>query len=518
MSVTPAVDAGHDPRTGERRAGLAHTTPDELAAILDRAVQAAPVVAGTAPATRAAWLDAVADGLEAHADELVAIADAETALGSPRLPGELAKAAAQARFYGSVAAEGSFVDARIDTAGGPAGVDLRRARRPVGPVAVFGASNFPFGFGVAGHDTCSALAAGCPVVVKAHPAHPELSGRLAQVVADALTSAGAPEGAFALVVGFDSGLALVDADQVAAVGFTGSQTGGMALVERAAARPRPIPVYAEMGTVNPAVVTRAGAAGRAEDIACGFVESFTLGAGQFCTKPGLLLVPAGSEIGARVADLVAERDGAHALTQGIAAAYATGRSDLEAAGARVLADGRTPGAGNAVQAVLAQVDAKALTPGSRLLEECFGPLALVVEYASDDQRDQLLTTLQPSLAAAVASGGEGDTEVACVVELLSHQVGRVVVDGWPTGVAGTWAQHHGGPWPATSRPDATSVGAAALDRFTRPVAYQDVPASALPPELTDDNPWGLPRRMDGRLQQSGDSDSDGGGGSRGGAA
>lgn len=494
------TDVGHDPRTGASRPGRAHSDAAEVKAAVARAAQAAPALAITPPSTRAAWLDAVADALLAHADELVEIADAETALGSPRLPGELARAAAQARFYGAVAVEGSFVDARIDTIPGPPRVDLRRARRPLGPVAVFGASNFPFGFGVAGHDTCSALAAGCPVVVKAHPAHPALSGRLADVVTRALTRAGAPEGTFDLVVGFDAGLALVDADAIRAVGFTGSQAGGMALVDRAARRPRPIPVYAEMGTVNPAVVTRAGARLRADEIARGFVDSFTLGAGQFCTKPGLLLAPQGSGIVGKVAALVADHEGAHALTPGIAEAYATGRAGLAAAGARVLAEGRTPGSGHAMAAVVAQVAAPALQPGSRLLDECFGPLALVVEYADAAERDSLLDVLQPSLAAAIASAGPSDEEVPGLVDQLAGRVGRMVVDAWPTGVAGTWAQHHGGPWPATSRPDATSVGASALDRFTRPIAYQDVPQGALPPELADDNPWGLPRRIDGRTQ------------------
>lgn len=505
-----SVDIGHDPRTGAAHEPVPHSPPAEVAAALSTAAATAPAVAATSPATRAAWLGALADAMEAHADELVDIADSETALGSPRLPGELAKAAAQARFYGSVADEGSVFGATIDHEAGSPAVDLRRVRVPLGPVAVFGASNFPFGFGVAGHDTCSALAAGCPVVVKAHPAHPRLSVRLGEIVTAALAQAGAPEGTFGLVVGFDAGLALVDAPEITAVGFTGSQAGGMALVERAAHRglsenavARPIPVYAEMGTVNPAVVTTAGARERAEDIARGFVDSFTLGAGQFCTKPGLLLVPAGSALPEVVAREAATRPSAWSLTGDIAQAYAAGLTRLYEAGARVVSRSEDADTASGFTAPVTTLvaDAADLQPGSPLLEECFGPTALVIEYADAAERDALIARLQPSLAAAVATAGPDDPETPQIVALLTGQVGRVVVDGWPTGVAGTWAQHHGGPWPATSRPEATSVGAGALDRWLRPVAFQDVPDSALPQALRDTNPWGLPRRVDGRFME-----------------
>lgn len=491
------VDLSYAPRTGESVAGLEHTTDEELRQIIASASQAAMAVAGTAPADRAAWLDGLAGALIENRDELAQIANEETALGAPRLPGEVERAAASARFYGHVAREGSFARVRIDHVSGPPDLVLRSARRPLGPVAVFGASNFPFLFGVVGHDTCSAIAAGCPVVVKAHPAHPRLSARLAQIAQQTLAQAGAPEGTFGIVAGFDAGLALVDAPAIAAVGFTGSQTGGMALVERAATRARPIPVYAEMGTVNPVVVTRQGARKRGDDIADGFVESFTLGTGQFCTKPGLLLAPAGSDLAQKVADRVACNPGGHGLTAGIASAYVNGRSELQAAGAHILAQGSAPDAGYAIPAVVATAAVEQFTAGSRLLGECFGPFALVVDYTDDAERDRVLASLQPSLAGVVASSGSDDPETPELVAALSAQVGRVVVDGWPTGVATTWSQHHGGPWPSTSRPEASSVGASALDRFSRPVAYQDVPEAALPPELKTANPWDLPRRIDG---------------------
>ncbi|MDO5628162.1 MAG: aldehyde dehydrogenase family protein [Mobilicoccus sp.] len=498
------VDIGHDPRTGRAHEPVPHSAPEEVQAALSRAAAAARPLADTPPATRAAWLSAIAEALVAHADDLVALADSETALGTPRLEGELARAAAQARFYGDVAAEGSFLGAVLDHAAGTPSVDLRRLHHPLGPVAVFGASNFPFGFGVVGHDTCSALAAGCPVIVKAHPAHPRTSRRMAEVVEDTLRRAGAPVGTCGHVVGFDAGLALVDAPEIAAVGFTGSQRGGMALVQRAQARgqapgatARPIPVYAEMGTVNPVVVTEAAIATRADEIATGFADSFTLGSGQFCTKPGLMLVPVGSDMAARVDQAAAGRTG-HALTAGIADTYRAGLARLERAGATPLRRTNVTD-GFVVGATVLVAPAARLTPGSAILDECFGPVAVIVKYADRADLDTSLATLQPSLAAALHTGGPDDPDVPGLVATLSGRVGRVVVDGWPTGVAVTWSQHHGGPWPATSRPEATSVGAGALQRWLRPVTYQDVPDPALPKPLRDSNPWGVPRRVDGIL-------------------
>jgi NADP-dependent aldehyde dehydrogenase len=364
---------------------------------------------------------------------------------------------------------------------------------------VFAASNFPFSFGVAGHDTLSALAAGCPVLVKAHPAHPRLGVRLGQVVAASLTESGAPAGTFALLVGFDAGLALVDAPELRAVAFTGSQSGGMALVQRASQRPQPIPVFAEMGTVNPVVMTPAAARGDLAAFAEAFVGSFTLGQGQFCTKPGLLLAPRGAGAADAVVAALASATPGWLLTEGMATSYEAGLRSLVAAGARRVGKGDRHTAGFAVAPTVFAAQGEDLRAGSALLEECFGPVALVVEYDDAAQLKTLLGRLQPSLAAAVATAGAEDPDTAWLVAHLSARVGRVVVNGWPTGVVTTWAQHHGGPWPATNRPDASSVGAAALDRFTRPVAFQDVPEFALPAALRADNPWRLPRRVNGVL-------------------
>ncbi|MFE9093088.1 aldehyde dehydrogenase family protein [Streptomyces sp. NPDC007264] len=493
------TEVSRDPRTGACADGPAVTAPEEVARLAAGAARDAGRVAAVPPAVRAGWLDAVADALESDVEDLAALADAETALGTERLRGEIGRAAAQARFYGAVAAEGGWLDLRVDRGDGP---DLRRMNRPLGPVAVFGASNFPFAFGVAGHDTASALAAGCPVLAKAHPAHPRLSARLGATMTAALRGAGAPEGAFALVTGFDAGLALVDAPEVAAVAFTGSQSGGTALVERAARRPVPVPVFAEMGTVNPAVLTPAASAaeGGVRRAAAGFVASFTLGQGQFCTKPGLLLAPRGSGAADAAAEALAGVAPGWLLTESIAAAYRRGLADLVAAGAHPVASVDAAARGFAAAPTVLAAPAGALRPGSPLLAECFGPVALVVEYDDPARLRELLGRLQPSLAAAIASAGPADPDLPWLVDLLSGQAGRVVVDGWPTGVATSWAQQHGGPWPATSRPDATSVGAAALDRFTRPVAFQDVPQTALPEPLRDTNPWRLPRRVGGLLE------------------
>lgn len=501
MSVTTS----HRPLDGEIAGSVRDSTADDVVRAVAAADSAAARVGDASPAERRAWLEAVARTLECHAEELVALADTETGLGRTRLTGELARTSAQLRFYGDVALEGSYLGVVRDaaTASAPA---LTRVNRPLGPVAVFGASNFPFAFGVLGNDTASALAAGCPVVVKAHPAHVQLSVRLAELAAEALADAGAPRGTLGCVSGHHAGVDLVRADAITAVGFTGSQSGGLALWRLANEREVVIPVYAEMGTVNPVVMTVAAAARpeRVAEVAAGFVSSFTLGSGQFCTKPGLLLAPAGHGVAEVVgAALAAAGPEAVMLTSAIADAATAGVSDLQRAGARVVARAPRRTVGWSTDAVVLTAPAAALVAGSRLLEECFGPVALVVEYADDAELADLLGRLQGSLAATVVTaGGQGeeraeDQQAAALVQRLAAQVGRVTVDDWPTGVAWTWAQQHGGPWPATSRPDTTSVGAAALDRWVRPVTFQSVPEAWLPPAARADNPWGVPQRLDG---------------------
>lgn len=491
-------DVSFDPRSGATAASVAHTTAAQLGQLVDRAVAAADPVGQASPATRRTWLAAGADALLDNREELARIADWETALGWTRLDGEVVRTANQMRFYADVAVEGTYLRAVIDPATSTTPF-LARTNVPLGPVAVFGASNFPFAFSVFGNDSASAIAAGCPVVIKAHPAHPLTSQRTFEIVHDAMRAAGAPDGIAALVFGYETGTALVQHPAMTAVAFTGSQAGGMSLWKLANQREVAVPVYAEMGTVNPVVITPA-AGQDITPIAHGFVQSFTMGSGQFCTKPGLLLAPRGSGAVAAVAGALDELSPEPImLTRGIAESVTRGVAELEDAGATVQARTAPIPGGWSSPAVLLSASVDLLERGSLVLEECFGPVAVVVEY--DDLQEALAAVdrLQGALAASIMIA-EDDPDAAAVLSRLERKVGRVIVNDWPTGVAFTWAQVHGGPWPATSNPSTTSVGAAALDRFVRPVAYQGLPDGLLPAPLRADNPWNLPRRVAGVLQ------------------
>lgn len=461
--------------------------PPQVRAVLDAAVAAAPLVARATPTTRGRWLGSLAQALLDREDELVALAGEETGLGTDRLHGELRRTAENARYYAAVAQQGDCFRSVLDRSVQP---ELRRARLPRGPVAVFAASNFPFQFGTLGHDTASALAAGSPVVVKSHPAHPRTAALLARSATETLAAAGAPSGTFGAVTGFEQGLALVDSPAITAVGFTGSQTGGLALVERAGLRDRPIPVFAEMGTVNPVILTE-GAVPLLERVVPVLIDALLQGDGQFCTKPGLFLVPRGSGASAVFAAQLRPRSAGRLLTPGMTAAFDTGVAGLITAGATVIAAGR---ATTSVRPHLLQVPAELLGRGTGLDEEVFGPVGLVVEYSGAAEALSILDRLQPALAASVFGSGDDDPALPELITALAGRVGRVVVDGVTTGVACSDAMHHGGPWPATSRPDHTSVGAAALDRWLQPVAFQGVPDPLLPPALQSANPWGIVRR------------------------
>jgi len=487
----------YDPRTAQVVVRLAQTPPAELAQVVAMATTAAPLVAAAPPQERCGWLYAVADALEAHQDQIVLLADSETGLGTQRTATELARTAGQLRFYGDVAAEGSYLEATIDSRDGQP--HLNRANHPLGPVAVFGASNFPLAFSVLGNDTGSALAAGCPVVAKAHDAHVGLSVLVADIAQEALRDAGAPEGTLGLVTGFEAGTALVTHDDIAAVGFTGSQAGGLALWRLANDRPVVIPVYAEMGTVNPIVVTPASVPD-AESIAEGFVGSFTLGWGQYCTKPGLMFAPRAAAMPEKIAEHLARSAPEPVmLTERIAEALSVGVAELVEAGGEIVWSGGRDSAGWSGVAAVLKTGLERLRPGSRLLEECFGPVVLIVEYDDVSELPAVLEGLQGCLAAALFSPGPEDQDGPSLLAHLARTAGRVCCNEWTTGVAVSWAQHHGGPWPATSHPDTTSVGARGLGRWVRPVAYQAVPDPWLPHALRRDNPWNLPRRLDGKM-------------------
>ena len=482
---------GFDPRTGEPVGEpVAETTDAEVDAMVASALAAAPAWgAGTALAQRAQALAAVADALDERAGELAVIADTETALGGERLAGEVARTTAQLRMFADVLRDGRYVDAVVSPAIGVV-PDVRRMTRPVGPVAVFAASNFPFAFSVAGGDTASALAAGCPVVVKAHEAHPVTSDVTAEVVTSALASAGAPAGTFGLVHGVEAGLRLLRHPDLAAAGFTGSTGGGLALARICAERPVPIPFYGELGSVNPSVVLPGAAFARPAEVAIGYVGSLTLGTGQFCTNPGLLFVPEDVGLLSAIAEAVGASAGGPMLSGRIFAGYEDAVAEAEDhPGVTELAAGR-PGAGpwGATPRVF-QLSLKEFAADlAALSRERFGPAGLVITYPSVADLLPVLAALAGNLVGTVHAepGSPEDMELARqVVAVLEHVAGRIVFNGWPTGVAVVPAQHHGGPWPATTVPAYTSVGTAAIRRWLVPVAYQNFPPELLPAGLGD---------------------------------
>jgi len=461
--------------------------------IFDKAAAAATLMLQASGDDRARWLRSVADALDARTDDLVAIADGETHLGATRLAGEVARTTGQLRLFADVVTEGSYLEATIDhadTATTPPRPDLRRMLRPLGPVAVFSASNFPFAFSVAGGDTASALAVGCPVVVKAHPGHAELSRLTASIVREALHAAGAPDGSFALVEGHEAGVVLVQHPVITAVGFTGSLAGGRALHDLAAARPAPIPFFGELGSINPVVVTPAADAARGAELAAGLLGSFTLGSGQFCTKPGVVFVPEGSTLLQELASLPLP-PAQPLLTDSIAAGFDSGIERLLSVPGVDLVSGD---AGGPV-VVSAPLGAMA-EHGEELLAEVFGPVTVLLRYSDFDAVVPALDAVEGSLTATLHAESSDNTDA--VLRSLERISGRVLFSGWPTGVAVTWSQQHGGPWPATTS-QFTSVGATAVRRFLRPIAYQDAPESALPVALWESNPLGIPRRVDGVL-------------------
>ncbi|MGC2485881.1 MAG: aldehyde dehydrogenase (NADP(+)) [Acidimicrobiales bacterium] len=497
-----------NPATGESvELSVEDSSAEDVARLAHLAALAAPLY-GHRPLTwRAELLRAMADELEAEASSLVELAHRETALPMARLEGEVRRTAFQLRFFADVVLDAHFLEASIDHATeSPMGPlpDLRRIRVPLGPVAVFGSSNFPFAFSVPGGDTASALAAGCPVVIKAHPAHPATSLASFQALERAAQRLGAPEVLLSLVFGLDAGVALVDAPEISAVGFTGSVSAGQFLWRRANERPTPIPFFGELGSANPLVVTPHAAAERSSDIGRGTAASMTLGVGQFCTKPGLLFVPSGSsgdDLVATLVDALEAQSPMTMLSDSIASHFRTGIAEFEnVPGVQSLVV-HPDGEGAQAGAQLFEVTAASFANGTttRLREECFGPVALVVRYDNRADLENALDATEPSLTFSVFRGVGNDDDAARLLRYAPSRAGRVIVDGYPTGVGVSWSMEHGGPWPATTQPSATSVGAASIERWVRPVTYQNVPEDLLPEALRDANPWGIPQRVDGVL-------------------
>lgn len=461
---------------------------------------------------RAAFLEAIAEQILALGDALIERAHAESGLPVARLTGERARTAGQLRLFAQVVRDGHFLRATIDTAQPerqPAPrADLRLAKIPLGPVAVFGASNFPLAFSVAGGDTASALAAGAPVIVKAHSAHlgtSELVGRAIQKAAERLDM---PEGVFSLLIGAgrDIGEALVAHPGIKAVGFTGSRQGGLALLRIANSRHEPIPVYAEMSSINPVFLLPRALSAGAEALAQGFADSLTMGAGQFCTNPGLVLAidgpdlqrfvtAAGKALSAKAAQTM--------LTPGIHAAYESGRAQVDALEGveRVASGAQVGGQANAAQAALYVTDAQRLLRTPELQAEMFGPASVVVKARSLDELLQVADLLEGQLTATLHLD-EGDHSAARrLLPVLERKCGRILANGFPTGVEVCHAMVHGGPFPATSNAMYSSVGSSAIDRFLRPVCYQDIADELLPAALQQANPQGVWRLVDGAMEQ-----------------
>jgi NADP-dependent aldehyde dehydrogenase len=459
-------------------------------------------------AARAGFLRHIAAGIEAISAELVERAHRETALPKPRLQGEVGRTVTQLRLFAEVVEEGSWAMARIDPALPErkplARADIRSVLRPIGPVAVFGSSNFPLAFSVAGGDTASAFAAGNPVIAKAHSAHPGTSEMVGQVIAKSVKECGLPAGVFALIFGSGSvvGSALVEHPSVKAVGFTGSLHAGRALMQLAAARPEPIPCYMEMSSTNPFIVLPEALRTRAAQIAEGLFGSFTMGVGQFCTKPGLVFLPRDEDAAALVAGLVARVEQASAspmLTKGIYKSYKSLTAEREqVGGVEVLALASPEPAGSLhAPPALFEVNGRDLLREPGLTEEIFGPCALVIRYADREELLALANALEGQLTATLHGTDADIADFGDLIAVLERKAGRLVVNGYPTGVEVCHAMVHGGPYPATSDSRTTSVGTQAIYRFARPVCYQDFPQAALPEELKNENPLGILRLVNG---------------------
>jgi len=460
--------------------------------------------------TRAKFLESIADHIMGLGDELLERANAETGLPLARLTGERGRTCNQLRLFADELRKQGWQGIRIDPALPERKplprVDLRMRKIPVGPVVVFGASNFPLAFSVAGGDTASALAAGCPVIVKGHSAHLGTSELVAQAIAAAAKACGMPEGVFSLLNGNSRnlGTSLVAHPVVKAVGFTGSRTGGMALFNVANSRPDPIPVYAEMSSINPVVLLPNALAHRAEKIAADFVASLTMGVGQFCTNPGFLVAiesPALEQFIAAASKAVAGTTPAVMLTAGIHQAYEQGVTQLQSqSGVTVVARGAETSAINCGRAAFFSVPATEVLKNEALTHEVFGSSSILVKCKNEAELLSVLEKLEGQLTATLHLDTEDHAMAARLLPTLERKAGRILANGWPTGVEVSHAIVHGGPFPSTSDGRSTSVGTLAIERFLRPVCYQDMPDALLPSLLKTNGAAGVPHRWDGEYK------------------
>jgi 2,5-dioxopentanoate dehydrogenase len=508
-----------NPTTGQSlQPGFIAATKEEVELAARLASEAFVIYSRTPGRVRAAFLRTIAAKIESIAGEIIERAGLETALPPARLQGETARTCAQLRLFAEVAEEGSWVEARIDSADPdrkPAPKpDIRSLLRPLGPVVVFGASNFPLAFSVAGGDTASALASGNTVIVKAHAAHPGTSELVGQMVQESVRECGLPEGVFSLLFGSGAeiGTSLMKHPLVKGGGFTGSRTAGRILMDVAASRPEPIPFYAEMSSTNPVFILPGALRERGESIAAGLHTSFTLGAGQFCTKPGMVFLPDGNDTALftdKLRQLVAGSAPFHLLTKTISSSYNSALADRKTKPAvRLVAEApkAAPGHGFVAEAALFDTDADTFL-GSDLDAEIFGPTTLLVRHLNRDQILAIARSLEGHLTATIHGTPQDVHDFADLISILEGKVGRLVLNGFPTGVEVSHAMVHGGPYPSTSDGRSTSVGTRAIFRFTRPVCYQGFPNDALQEELQGSNPLGIWRMVDGRMTREATSDA-----------
>lgn len=483
--------------------------PDDVAAACAAADAAFDSYRATSNEERAAFLERIADEIMGLGDALIDAYTRESGLPRGRAEGERGRTCGQMKMFADVVRKGQWEQIRIDPAMPDRAPlprpDLRLRMIPVGPVAIFGASNFPLAFSTAGGDTASALAAGCPVVVKGHPAHPETGGLVASAIAKAVAASGLPEGVFQHLMGPSNelGAALVKDPRIMAVGFTGSRAGGLALAKLAQERPVPIPVYAEMSSINPVILMPSALKARGLNLGTAFVGSLTMGAGQFCTNPGLVLAIEGDGIEEFITAAsggVTEAKPQTMLTKGIAAAYAKGLEVLSGLpGVDTLAKGEE-GSVTTGGTALFQTSAEKFLAEPAIAHEVFGSSSVIVRCKNEAELKSVLEALEGQLTATLHMDEADEPMAARLMPVLERRVGRILANGWPTGVEVCHAMVHGGPFPSTTDPRTTSVGSLAIDRFLRPVSYQNLAPSLLPPELRDEAKGdGIPRLIDGKL-------------------
>lgn len=478
-------------------------TQEEVDAAINKAEEAFSIYRNKSGLEKAKFLEAIADEILALGDKLIDRACAETGLPVGRITGERGRTMNQLKLFASVLKEGTWVDARIDRAQPDRQpfpkVDIRSMNRPLGPVGIFGASNFPLAFSVAGGDTASALAAGCTIVVKGHPAHPGTSELIGLAISSAVTKCNMPDGTFSMVHGtsHEVGMAIVNHPLIQALGFTGSFRGGKALYDAAQSRPQPIPVYAEMGSTNPVFILPSALSKRGEEIAAGLAHSVTLGVGQFCTNPGLVIhqvAKQADDFQSSLGEKISKIPAATMLTKNICDAYTKGIENLNhEVGVKAKSSGVENKNGYKGTPQLLQVDSQYFHDNKKLEEEVFGPSTLLVTVPDKSEMLKIASGLDGHLTATLIGESDEIKEYADLINILERKVGRLIINGYPTGVEVCHAMVHGGPFPATTDSRSTSVGTRAITRFARPICYQNFPEELLPSELKSDNPLNIKR-------------------------